>query len=89
MNTIEVSQQFYPLSTMEVEDKYPNCASTVKHRNESVRQKQKDGSESLPWVEKYRPSDLDDVISQNDIITTSKCLANRVILPSKALHRNK
>ena len=89
MNTIEVSQQYFPLSTMEVEDKYSNNKSTVKHRNESVRQKQKDGSESLPWVEKYRPSDLDDVISQNDIITTSKCLANRVILPSKALHRNK
>lgn len=71
---------------MEVEDKYSNNKSTVKHRNESVRQKQKDGSESLPWVEKYRPSDLDDVISQNDIITTSKYLANRVILPSKALH---
>ena len=89
MNTIEVSQQYFPLSTMEVEDKYSNNKSTVKHRNESVRQKQKDGSESLPWVEKYRPSDLDDVISQNDIITTSKYLANRVILPSKVLHRNK
>ena len=86
MNTIEVSQQYFPLSTMEVEDKYSNNKSTVKHRNESVRQKQKDGSESLPWVEKYRPSELDDVISQNDIITTSKYLANRVILPSKALH---
>ena len=28
--------------------------------------------ESLPWVEKYRPSELDNIISQNDIITTSK-----------------
>lgn len=25
---------------------------------------------SLPWVEKYRPSDLDHIISQNDIICT-------------------
>ena len=28
--------------------------------------------ESLPWVEKYRPAELDNIISQNDIITTSK-----------------
>ena len=25
----------------------------------------------LPWVEKYRPSTLDELISQEDIVTTS------------------
>lgn len=32
------------------------------------------GSEkrNLPWVEKYRPSDMDDVIAHRDIIATRK-----------------
>lgn len=28
--------------------------------------------ENLPWVEKYRPKELDDVVSHQDIIGTSK-----------------
>ena len=28
-------------------------------------------SENLPWVEKYRPKQLDDLISHQDIISTS------------------
>lgn len=27
--------------------------------------------EGMPWVEKYRPTDLDGVVSQPDIIATS------------------
>lgn len=26
---------------------------------------------NLPWVEKYRPKDMDDVVSHQDIISTS------------------
>jgi hypothetical protein len=29
------------------------------------------GSEVLPWVEKYRPATLDDVVAHQDIISTS------------------
>lgn len=32
----------------------------------------KDVPAALPFVEKYRPDKLDDVISQNDIVTTCK-----------------
>ena len=33
----------------------------------------KDGKNShLPWVEKYRPATLDDLISHEEIISTSK-----------------
>ncbi len=35
---------------------------------EEVRPK----SQNLPWVEKYRPKHLDDLISHKEIITTSK-----------------
>lgn len=28
--------------------------------------------QNLPWVEKYRPKQLDDLISHQDIISTSK-----------------
>lgn len=31
---------------------------------------EKDPADSLPWVEKYRPSDLDSIASQKDIIAT-------------------
>ncbi|KAK8790228.1 hypothetical protein WA588_000393, partial [Blastocystis sp. NMH] len=33
---------------------------------------EKDPADSLPWVEKYRPSDLDSIASQKDIIATVK-----------------
>jgi replication factor C subunit 3/5 len=32
----------------------------------------KDGKANLPWVEKYRPAKLDDLISHEEIISTSK-----------------
>lgn len=28
---------------------------------------------NLPWVEKYRPKELDQVVSHQDIIATSEC----------------
>jgi len=33
---------------------------------------QNNKSMNLPWVEKYRPKQLDDLISHQDIISTSK-----------------
>ena len=46
--------------------------------------KRKETPASLPFVEKYRPDKLDDVISQNDIVTTRKF----VLRPfSQDLHR--
>lgn len=32
----------------------------------------KDAKSNLPWVEKYRPATLDDLISHEEIISTSK-----------------
>ena len=54
---------------MEIEGEYVlnsiNDCSDVK-----IIEKVNDQVDSLPWVEKYRPSELDQVISQNDIICT-------------------
>jgi hypothetical protein len=36
---------------------------------------------NLPWVEKYRPSSLDQLISHQDIISTSKTLPSCLSLP--------
>lgn len=32
-----------------------------------------DDDANLPWVEKYRPRGLEDVVSHQDIISTSMC----------------
>jgi replication factor C subunit 3/5 len=37
--------------------------------------------DSLPWVEKYRPADLDDLVSHKDIITTIKRFMDQDKLP--------
>ncbi len=42
----------------------------MEERNSS-NQKMHDIGKNLPWVEKYRPVDLDDLIAQDDIISTS------------------
>ena len=33
---------------------------------------QEEKTDNLPWVEKYRPKQLSDLISHEEIITTSK-----------------
>jgi replication factor C subunit 3/5 len=35
----------------------------------------------LPWVEKYRPADLDELVSHKDIITTIKRFMDQDKLP--------
>jgi hypothetical protein len=35
-----------------------------------VRSRSENKSESLPWVEKYRPKNFDELISHNDIVST-------------------
>jgi replication factor C subunit 3/5 len=35
-------------------------------------------SDNLPWVEKYRPATLDDLVSHKDITKTSKQLAYKL-----------
>jgi replication factor C subunit 3/5 len=37
--------------------------------------------QSLPWVEKYRPADLDDLVSHKDIIKTIKKFMDEDKLP--------
>ena len=36
-----------------------------------VQQNGHENQSNLPWVEKYRPKDLEDVVSHQDIIATS------------------
>ena len=59
------------------------------NRNTTVQSREKHVSDSLPWVEKYRPSTFDEIISQNDIITTSRMPARLFIARSQAFYRNK
>ena len=47
---------------------------------------EKDPADSLPWVEKYRPSDLDSIASQKDIIATGG-LWHGVLMGSQTVHR--
>ena len=44
--------------------------------------------DALPWVEKYRPDKLDDLIAHEDIISTSECTARPVLgaTKSRTLH---
>ena len=45
-------------------------------------------NDSLPWVEKYRPTSLDNVISQDDIVAT-RILGRCVFRNSQTFHRRK
>ncbi len=38
-------------------------------------------NENLPWVEKYRPKDLEDLVSHQDIISTIKRFMDQQKLP--------
>lgn len=40
-----------------------------------------DKNTTIPWIEKYRPTSLNDIISQNDIIDTLKILIKKRCLP--------
>lgn len=43
---------------------------------------------SLPWVEKYRPATLDDVVAHQDIISTSTLDAPLALYPSPCTDRS-
>ena len=39
-------------------------------------------SENIPWVEKYRPKNISDILEQNEIIQTLReCIENSLALP--------
>ena len=42
-----------------------------------------DARSTLPWVEKYRPESLDDLIAHEDIIATSECCVAATLVWSK------
>lgn len=44
------------------------------------------GKELLPWVEKYRPSSLDQLVAHEDIIRTIERMMNKRQLPHMLLH---
>lgn len=57
---------------MEVEDQIP-VSSHVKAGNEDVEMTDRlEERKMLPFVEKYRPDSLDDIVSHEEIVETSK-----------------
>ena len=43
--------------------------------------KERTAQDSLPWVEKFRPKELDDLVSHEDIINTIKRFMDQKKLP--------
>jgi hypothetical protein len=58
-------------------------ASTSKAEGTGPDVTHKGTAENLPWVEKYRPKQLDDVISHDQIVTTSTCLPHPAQSPTR------
>lgn len=45
-------------------------SSASKGKQPDLPSHERNGAENLPWVEKYRPSSLDELVSQSDIVDT-------------------
>ena len=44
--------------------------NNIESDSESILSSENDNNDTLPWVEKYRPKNFDEIISNNDIINT-------------------
>jgi len=62
---------------MDIDEPEPEIAAPVK----TLGKRDQPGAASLPWVEKYRPSSLDELISHDAIITTLNKLIESGSLP--------
>ncbi|KAJ3038300.1 hypothetical protein HDV00_000811 [Rhizophlyctis rosea] len=60
------------VTDMDVDEEWPTPISSAKGKGKATAVVEEKGSskENLPWVEKYRPAQLDDLISHEDIIST-------------------
>lgn len=52
----------------------------------TIADRKKESNEKLPWIEKYRPSSLSDIISNQDIISTITRLLDSNKLPNLLLY---
>jgi len=52
-------------------DMEPVASSNIKGKRKATDQDAAFADDNLPWVEKYRPVTLDDVVSHQDITSTS------------------
>lgn len=63
----------------------------IKNRIQTVRTYNQISEDGLPWVEKYRPQELKDLVAHEDIISTSICtvlifIVNTLIEANKLPH---
>ena len=49
-------------------DKFLKNSTILKNDKPKVINKEKSNNQITPWIEKYRPKTLDDVVSQNNVI---------------------
>lgn len=59
---------------MEVEGEFGVLWIILMNSNATITPGDFEQNDALPWVEKYRPTSLDNIVSQDDIIATSKAV---------------
>ena len=70
---------------MEVEGEFELICRIIMNSNTTITQGDFEQNDALPWVEKYRPTSLDSIVSQDDIVATSECVSI-VFRNSQAFH---
>ena len=70
---------------MEVEGEFEPFGAVLTISNTTITRGDFEQNDALPWVEKYRPTSLDNIVSQDDIIATSGC-AQSVFMHSQTIH---
>jgi replication-associated recombination protein RarA len=68
------------METMEIDNSETYIANSIAEKNERADKKAID-KQGLPWVEKYRPSTLDELIAHDDIRNILKQLISTKKLP--------
>jgi replication-associated recombination protein RarA len=63
-----------------------NSSRTHSKDNSAITNISKSTNENLPWVEKYRPTDFNSLLSHNEIINTIQQLINANRLPHLLLY---
>ena len=80
-NKIETETQKTPLQELPVNQRGSLKPRAVTHsaldqRKAAIRKKQREATRKhMPWIEKYRPNNMDQLIGHTHIIATSKILA--------------
>ena len=70
---------------MEVEGEFELSCIVLMNSNTTITRGDFEQNDALPWVERYRPTSLDNIVSQDDIVATSGCVSS-VFRNSQAFH---